>query len=325
LLIILAAVGSWFFFNDVSHDSAVVGGGNIAFRRSGAADAAHTSSLVGSRRPEGVIRLATFDLDKFDRQKASRDEIIDVMAQIIRQFDVVALQEVTSQEHHVIPRLVDAINGPTNHYDFVLGPHVGRFDSKEQYAYIYDRRRVDLDRYELYTIKDPDDLIHSEPLVAWFRARGVSTNDAFTFSLVNMHTDPTDGETERENGLLRSIFESVRNDRRGEDDVILLGNFQVPATELRKSARMPSAVFVVSESPTDPAHQVQRDNIIFDSMATVEFTGRSGVVDFLRKLNLTVDQARSISNHLPVWAEFSVYEGADRRRMATRPQETDTK
>ena len=61
---------------------------------------------------------------------------------------------------------------------------------------------------------------------------------------------------------------------------------------------------------------MQRDNIVFDSLATVEFTGRSGVVDFLRALNLTVEQAREISDHLPVWAEFSVYEGANPKRLA---------
>ena len=325
LLIILAAVGSWFFFNEVSQNGQTAspwpGGETGLTARSGLAPG---PALIASRRPAGVIRVASFNLDHFNREKANREDVVAVIAQIIRNFDIVAVQEVTSQEQYVVPGLVDAVNGPTQDYDFVLGPQVGRFESKEQFAYIYDRRRVDIDRYELYSIKDPDDLLHSEPFVAWFRARGVPTDEAFTFSLVNMHTDPTSGETERENSLLRSIFESVRNDRRGEDDVILLGDFQVATHVLKETAQLPSAVFVVSESPTDPAHLVQRDNIIFDALATVEFTGRSGVVDFLRKLNLTVDQAREISDHLPVWAEFSVYEGGDARRVARRTEATDS-
>ena len=321
LLILLAAVGSWFFFNGVPSDKAV-GGGQSArrFRQSGGAqqDPQDRDSLVTSWRPDDVIRVATFNLDQFGLRKSHREDVVAVIARIVRSFDIVAVQEITCQEQHVVPRLVDAINGTSQDYDFVVGPIVGRFDTKEQFAYIFDRRSVDIDRYELYSIKDPDDLLHSEPFVAWFRARGVPSGDAFTFSLVNMHTDETAGETQRENGLLRSIFDSVRNDRRGEDDVILLGDFQASANILRESANMPSATYVVSETPTDPAGSVQRDNIVFDSMATVEFTGRSGVVDFLRRLNLTVEQAREISDHLPVWAEFSVYEGANPKRLARK-------
>ena len=44
--------------------------------------------------------------------------------------------------------------------------------------------------------------------------------------------------------------------------------------------------------------------------ATVEFTGRGGVFDFLRHYNLRIDDALNISDHLPVWAEFSIFEGA---------------
>jgi endonuclease/exonuclease/phosphatase family metal-dependent hydrolase len=267
------------------------------------------------RRPD-TIRIACFNLDNFDRHKSQSPATLQSLAGIIRSFDVVAVQEVRCLEQHVIPRLVDAVNGQTQDFDFVIGPHVGRFEMKEQFAFIYNRKRIELNKSDVYTVQDPDDLIHSEPLVGWFRARGVNPAEAFTFTLVNIRTDGTTGETERENRLLRGIFENVRNDQRGEDDVILLGDFQVPTAVLRPLAQLPSATYVIAETPTDPAQSTQRDNIIFDSLATVEFTGRSGVVDFLRQMNLTLEQAQMVSHHLPVWAEFSTFEGAINRRMA---------
>ncbi len=316
-LVLLAATGSWFLFNEVPGNRNV---GLSSSQYQGRGQSVGNSSALfgGTRRPD-VIRIASFNLDQFDRQKSQSPDALQSLAAIIRSFDVVAVQEIRCLEQHVVPRLVDAINGASQDFDFVVGPHVGRFELKEQFAFIYNRRRVELDRSEVYTVQDPDDLIHSEPLVGWFCARGANPTDAFTFTLVNIRTDGTPGETEREHRLLRGIFENVRNDQRGEDDVILLGDFQVPTAQLRQTAQLPSAVYVIAETPTDPGQSVQRDNIIFDSMATVEFTGRSGAVDFLRQMNLTLEQARRISNHLPVWAEFSTFEGADNRRMARSP------
>jgi endonuclease/exonuclease/phosphatase family metal-dependent hydrolase len=314
-LILLAATGSWFLFNEVPTHRP---GRQLA---SGSANgpAASGGSATPWRQPSprpDVIRVATFNLDHFDRRKSQSAAVLQCLAAVIRGFDVVAVQEVRCLEPHVIPRLVDAINGPTADFDFAVGPHVGRYERKEQFAFIYNRRRLELHRSDLYTVQDPDDLIHSEPLVGWFRVRGVDPSAAFTFTLVNMRTDATDGETDRENSLLGRIFDSVRNDQRGEDDVVLLGDFQVPTAQLREAARMPHATFLVAETATDPGQTVQRDNIILDSQATVEFTGRCGVVDFLRQMNLTLQQAQSISNHLPVWAEFSVWEGGSVSQVA---------
>jgi hypothetical protein len=38
----------------------------------------------------------------------------------------------------------------------------------------------------------------------------------------------------------------------------------------------------------------------------------------VRIFNLTTEQLLVISDHLPVWAEFSVFEGGRQRRFATR-------
>lgn len=311
LLVLLAAVGSWFFFNELPLDGGLTGkpSGGLRFF---AAPQQPGKPPLASHRP--VLRVATFNIDHFDQAKSQSPDILASLARIISKFDVVALQDIRAREQNVITRLVDQINRGGRQFDYVLGPRVGRFDDKEQFAFVFNRTSVDIDRFELYTVKDPDDLLRSEPFVAWFRARGPEPSEAFTFSLVNMHVDPR--EAARETALLRAIFQSVRNDRRGEDDVILLGDFQTNVDNLQTAAQMPSAVFTVAESATNPQQTEQVNNIVFDRHATVEFTGRSGVLDFLRELNLTMEQAVLVSNHLPAWAEFSVYEGGDPSRLA---------
>ena len=105
------------------------------------------------------------------------------------------------------------INAAGHQYDYAIGPRLGRSTSKEQYAYLYDTETIEVDRHAMYTVEDPDDLLHREPLVAGFRARGAPANEAFTFTLVNIHTDPD--ETDGEIDALADVFQAVRNDGRG--------------------------------------------------------------------------------------------------------------
>jgi hypothetical protein len=67
--------------------------------------------------------------------------------------------------------------------------------------------------------------------------------------------------------------------------------------------------FAIEGVPTTVAGDAMTGNILFPTRTTGEFTGRSGVVDFLRQLNLSFDQALQVSSSLPIWAEFTAYEG----------------
>ena len=59
--------------------------------------------------------------------------------------------------------------------------------------------------------------------------------------------------------------------------------------------------------------------MLFLARETNEYTGRAGVIDMVRRFNLTTEQALEVSDHLPIWAEFSIYEGGNRGRVAKLP------
>ncbi len=252
-----------------------------------------------------TIRVASFNIQIFGPTKASKPKVMHSLARIIRQFDLVAIQEIRTIDRDLLYQLLDQVNADGQKYDIVAGPRLGRTDSKEQFAYIFDTRRIELDRYQLYTVQDPEDLIHREPLVGWFRVRGPDPKRAFTFSLINVHTDPD--EAKQEVAALHSLFDEVRNDGRGEDDVIMLGDFNADNATIISLGS--SSVTASVNKMTNTRGTKQYDNILFDERATEEFAGRAGVFDFLREFNLTIDEALEISDHLPVWAEFSMQEG----------------
>jgi len=51
----------------------------------------------------------------------------------------------------------------------------------------------------------------------------------------------------------------------------------------------------------------------------VEHTGTCGVFDLMAEFGLSVDEALEVSDHLPVWAEFSVRESTVVGPVARRP------
>ena len=88
---------------------------------------------------------------------------------------------------------------------------------------------------------------------------------------------------------------------------------------------MPNMRTAIAGTPTETRGNVDArpmDNLVFDQQSLSEFTGRSGVFDFMREFNLTLDAALEISDHLPVWAEFYAHEGGQPGRIAAVPVKT---
>ena len=266
-------------------------------------------------RNTSTIRVATFNIQVFGRSKLAKPEVMEILAETVRKFDVVAIQEVRAETDVVRP-FVDLINSTGRHYDYVIGPRLGRTTSKEQYAFIFDAQTIEVDRGSVYTVSDPDDLFQRPPLVASFRARGPPPKEAFTFTLINVHTEPD--EAEAEINALAQVYRAVQRDGRGEDDIILLGDLNADEKKFGLLKQLPNIEWAISGIPTNTRANKTYDNIIFNRAATVEFTGRAGVFDILRQFNLTLAQALEVSDHFPAWAEFSSYEGGQAVQTAGR-------
>ena len=145
---------------------------------------------------DGTIRIASYNIQVFGTSKMGKPHVMDILAKVVRRFDIVAIQEIRSVDQTILPRFVDLINAEGAKYDYVIGPRLGRTSSKEQYAFVYDTNRIELDQGSVYTVNDPQDLLHREPLVARFRVRGPPPEKAFTFQLADIHTDPDETDTE---------------------------------------------------------------------------------------------------------------------------------
>jgi len=264
-----------------------------------------------------TIRIASYNIEVFGTTKMGKPWVVETLAQVVRHFDIVAIQEIRTQDDQLMPTFLAVVNADGSRYDYVIGPRVGRTISTEQYAFVYDTQRIEVDRSSVASMSDPADMLHREPLVARFRTRSSGAGLPFPFWLVNIHTDPD--EVASEVDVLAGVFQVMQAARADEDDVILLGDLNANEHQLGLLGQLPGITWVVSGITTNTRKTKTYDNILFNRFATSEFTGRWGVVDVQSVFRLTMDQALEVSDHFPVWAEFHVYESAPMQHTAQLP------
>lgn len=278
-----------------------------------------TAQFASARVPTNSLLISSFNIQVLGKSKMSKPGMPQALASIIRNFDVVAIQEVRAKDDDILPELVSAINADGSQYRFVIGPRLGRTASTEQYAFVFNASTVEHDPSSVGTINDPSDVLHREPLVTRFRARTQSPAQAFTFWLVNVHTDPD--EVAQEVDALADVFHVMRSALPDEDDVILLGDFNASETQLGRLGQYPGIRWAVNGVMTNTRQTKAYDNIVFHGQATSEYTGRWGVVDLESALGISREAALTVSDHLPVWAEFQLWETPSQGSVAARPSD----
>jgi len=227
-----------------------------------------------------------------------------VLSKTIRNFDIVAVQEIRDASQTALPALKNSVNdmaGPK--YDFVVSDRLGRTTSKEQYAYFFNTQTMQ-QIGNPYTYPDSNDLFQREPYVSEFKAR----NGNFDFVLMTIHTDP-DTATQEINDL-PAVVENAKGRYQGEGDFIILGDLNADCDYFNENSQSPlrssDYLWVINNSidTTTKSTACTYDRIIATSQAKDDFTGNSGVFRFDEAYNLTYDMTISVSDHYPVYAEF---------------------
>lgn len=290
---------------------------------------------TGVQRPVDTLRIATFNIQVFGDKKSSTREIagegVDVMgtiAKVVSNFDLVAIQEIHA-DGLPIRRLVDLINASGGRYAGTVSEPLRSEGSNytESYAFVWDDTRVKLVQNSAYVVHDNHKRMDREPMVASFEARvpPVPGQAPFRFTMINAHTDPdkvSANNQENEINVLDDVFVRVRQyeyESAGEEDCILVGDLNVDTGGLQELAMIPSVVSIGGDVKTNTRRTKTYDHILLDQNMTREYTGRFGVLDFQRDLGLTERQALLISDHMPLWAEFSAYEVPQIQSVAAVP------
>jgi deoxyribonuclease-1-like protein len=265
--------------------------------------------------------LASFNIQVFGQTKASKPEVMEILADIIRRYNIVAIQEIRDAAGTAILTLRDKVNEDGAVYEVVVGPRVGRTSSKEQYAFIYDSTVLRLLPGE-YTYDDDGDgndsndvddsghsgdLFEREPFVCFFRVKGVD----FDFGLVNIHTKPDDATAEI--GYLDDVMVDAEA-HLGDPDIICLGDFNADGSYYNEDMyqlTFPSDEYIwligTSLDTTVASSDNTYDRIVVTMEAEADFAGDVGILRFdtIYDFSSPTLDPDDVSDHFPVWARFN--------------------
>ncbi len=283
------------------------------------------------RATDHNLLIATWNLTNFGLQQ--RESVhFRLMAEIMRPFDIIAIQEVADDVAHMY-QLVSALG---NGWDAIYTDVAG---NQERLGYLYRTARVRpiglaaelaMRGYERARIvidgidpeEDPFTGFNRNPYMVGFRA------GTFEFSLVNVHLYWSNMAWRRLEAKALAKWARSRVNKAGppNNDIILIGDFNMPQTHPDDPIFSELAAYGLSIPKhatdimgTNLAGDMHYDEIAFFPSRTHEdFSGRMGVFDFdnaifHRLWNFDHSDRRRrffqylryyIADHRVLWAEF---------------------
>ncbi len=247
------------------------------------------------------VKISSWNLQNFGNTKS--DAEINFVADVLNEFDVVALQEIVAGFGGVqaVTKLADALNRKGAKWDYVVSdPTQSTPYASERYAYLWKTAKLKRDG-EAWLDQHYKDEIDREPYMLGFTYKGQ------TFTLVNFHAIPKKKQPETEIKYFKFLPSKYP-----DKNLVFLGDFNVSQSHtvfnpLKKAGYLP---LLVNQKTTMKMKCVgeeclasEYDNIFFNSKKLKMLN--SGVILIYKSFqNMTA--VRRISDHLPVWAEFEL-------------------
>ncbi len=252
-------------------------------------------TICASAYAEDLV-LASWNIRILSNKSRSDSELTSI-ASIINRYDIIAIQEV--RDTIVLDRLRERL--PAN-WDYIASKPVGR-GVKELYAFFYRTDRV-TPITAVMTLEDPDDHFIREPAIASF------STSSFDFTLVTIHVIYGHSVAERreEVSLLDDVLTLVDGENGAEEDVILLGDFNMDADD--ESWQIQGYIPVISPTQmTTVTDTSSYDNIWLSEAHTYchEFSHLNEIYRFDEEVFGGDDDTAKLicSDHRPISVVFS--------------------
>ena len=283
-----------------------IGAGLIAIIIAAIASYAYISLQQNQTAETKTAKIAAFNIQIFGKTKSDKTDVMTVLTKIVREFDVVLIQEIRDASEQTIPNFIEKINqieGAT--YSFIQSPRLGRTTSKEAYAYLYNTETVQFIQGSDYVYNDTNDVFEREPYIASFKIGN------FDFVLAGIHTKPEDAFNEI--GNLTSVVSSIQTAKPKEKDIIIMGDFNADGSYFNEDDT--SNLFKASEYNwiiTNDIDTTVKTDYTYDRIVVLDTTlnheydaGTAQAFYFDQAYGLNNQTfVEEISDHYPVFAQY---------------------
>ncbi|XP_076455591.1 deoxyribonuclease-1-like [Babylonia areolata] len=169
------------------------------------------------------LRVAAFNIRILGVKKLKKKDVTHILIKIISRYDLVVIQEVRDSSQTAIDKLVRQLNTieADDPFDCVESERLGRSNCKEQYVFLYRRRRLQVaDTYQYDDgIDDGSDVFQREPFAVRFSSPTTELKD---FGVIAIHTAPRDAV--REIGALHTVYDVTKAHWKLAD-ILIAGDF----------------------------------------------------------------------------------------------------
>ncbi|MBA2408213.1 MAG: endonuclease/exonuclease/phosphatase family protein [Chitinophagales bacterium] len=248
------------------------------------------------------ISICSWNL--FDFGKTRNNEEIEYIANTVKDFDVVAIQEVVAKDPggaQAVARLADALSRKGAKWDYVISDITSSTSYKaERYAFIWKSARI-IKIGDAWLEKKYNHEIDREPYFATFQS------DGKLFTLVNFHAITKSEQPEREVKYLKFLPAEYP-----AKNLIFCGDFNLPPSHSvfnplkkigYKSIFIGEKTSLKQECIYDDCLASEFDNMFYESTKVTLIS--SGIIHFYKSFTC-ISEARMISDHVPIYFEFSL-------------------
>ena len=247
------------------------------------------------------LKILSWNIENLGKSKS--DSVLIYIANTIKKFDVIAIQEVVAGYGgaQAVARLADELNRSGSKWDYVISnPTTSSAYKTERYAFIWKTKNIK--KIGTAWLEQKYNLeIDREPFFCTFEYNKKQ------FTLVNFHaiTKSKQPETEIKYFKFLPIEYPLKN-------LIFLGDFNCPQSHsvfipLRKVGYLP--VFINQKTSLKrkcvgtERLASEFDNIWYDSQNIT--INKNGIIPFYEDFS-NLKQARKISDHVPIFAQIDL-------------------
>jgi deoxyribonuclease-1-like protein len=255
-----------------------------------------SSSLLFSQ-----TKIISWNLENFGRSKSSTELLF--IANTLKDYDIIALQEVVAGfgGAQAVANLVQILNTKGAKWDYsTSNPTSSSAYKTERYAFIWKTSKAKL-KGEPWLEKKYHLEIDREPYFGTFEI------GKKTITLVNFHAITKSKQPETEIKYFKFLPQEYP-----KLNLLFMGDFNCPQSHsvfnpLKKAGY--TSIFqnqktsLKQKCETNKCLASEFDNMFYNT--NVVDSINSGVIPFYKQFN-TLKEARKISDHIPIWFEFSI-------------------
>ena len=258
------------------------------------------------------LRVGAYNIQIFGTTKASRPNVLTVLAEIAASYDLLAIEEVGSNGSTASDETcAEVMDEYTARINAVAGSDRYAYVRGNQYAIVYRKAAFSEVRSSPY---EGSREFTYRPLTAYFK----TSEGNLDFCVVVVHTSPRHADVEIP--ALKTAMAEVSAEY-GEPDVVCMGDFNGDGYYFNEGSGQDLADFpegsYITVIPNSADTTVAASSRTYDRMELSEsmktdYTTSWGVVEPAKLYDLsrcegtkaTTGTEKALSDHYPIWAEF---------------------